>query len=286
MLVAVGREALKIVLDKEFAEECRVLMLHGDEPGQDHGEVENDSRPPERPPKNGPLPAQECECDDDARGEEWCNRTLGQRGQPGKEIDIVEPEFRIGFIPCIPAEEAYGERCGHLHVGGGASREADDACAGDSDECRIQMAAGTKTTHMQINEADHDKGEGGRRETGTPIVDAEILKKEHGAPVVESRFFKPGMAVEIRGDTGAELVAEGVGGVEAAEHLVGNLRIARLVGTDETQAVAAEDGRESIEKKEDGESEEDDEFGDAGGGRHSPANLVRCKGIGRMEKWF
>ena len=51
VLVAVGGEALQIVFEKELAEEGGILVLHGDEPGQHHGEIEQHARPPERAPR-------------------------------------------------------------------------------------------------------------------------------------------------------------------------------------------------------------------------------------------
>ena len=52
VLVAVGGKAFQIVFEKELAEEGGVLVLHGNEPGQHHGEVEHHARPPERAPKD------------------------------------------------------------------------------------------------------------------------------------------------------------------------------------------------------------------------------------------
>ena len=47
MLVAVGGKAFQVVFEKELAEEGGILMLHGDEPGQHHGEVKQHPWPPE-----------------------------------------------------------------------------------------------------------------------------------------------------------------------------------------------------------------------------------------------
>ena len=84
------------------------------------------------------------------------------------------------------------------------------------------------------------KAKRGRGQAGAPVVDAEVLKDEHGAPVVERRLLKPRMAVEIGRDAGAQAVFEGVRRVEADQHLVRDLRIARLVGAHQAQAVAAQ----------------------------------------------
>ena len=84
------------------------------------------------------------------------------------------------------------------------------------------------------------KAKRGRGQAGAPVVDAEILEDEHGAPVVEGGLLEPGMAVEIGGDAGAEAVFEGVGRVEADQHLVGDLRVTGLVGADQAEAVAAQ----------------------------------------------
>ena len=46
VLVAVGREPLQVVFEKELAEEGGILMLHSKEPGQHHGKIEHHTRPP------------------------------------------------------------------------------------------------------------------------------------------------------------------------------------------------------------------------------------------------
>jgi hypothetical protein len=121
VLVAIGGEALEVVLEKELAEEGGILVLNGDEPGQHDGEVEEDAGPPERAPDDGPLAAQRGEGQEDEQGHEGRDRSLGERGDAGKEVDIEEPEFGVGFVPGIPAEQADAEGCGHLHVVGGAA---------------------------------------------------------------------------------------------------------------------------------------------------------------------
>ena len=82
VLVAVGGEALQVVLEEKFAEEGGILVLHGDEPGQHHGEVEQ-RRPATRRIAAG--------CDHSRRrkakaamisdGQKRRHRPLGQRGQ-------------------------------------------------------------------------------------------------------------------------------------------------------------------------------------------------------------
>jgi hypothetical protein len=96
-------------------------------------------------------------------------------------------------------------------------------------------------------------------------VDAEVLKEKHSPPIVEGGLFKPGVAVEIRSDAGAKAVAKGMGGVEPAEHLVGDLRVARLVRADEAEAIAAEDRREAVEQEKEDEAENDRYFADGAG---------------------
>ena len=154
--------------------------------------------------------AQDGKCSNDERGQERRDRALGQRGDAGEEVDVEEPELGVGLIPGVPAEEADGERRGHLHVGGSAAGEADDAGAGDGNEGGVEVAAGPESAHVQVNERHHDEGEGGRGQARAPVVDAELLKDEHGAPVVKGGLFQPGPAVEIGGNAGAELALDGI----------------------------------------------------------------------------
>ncbi len=46
----------------------------------------------------------------------------------------------------------------------------------------------------------------------------------------------------------------------ACEHLAGDLGVAGLVGADEAELIAAEEGDEAVEQEEEGDGEEDDEL--------------------------
>ena len=251
-------------------------------PGQHDGEVESDAGPPEGALEDGPLAAQEGEGGNDEDGEERSDGAFGESGHAGEEVDIEEPEFGVGFVPGVPAEETDGKRRGHLHVSGSAAGEANDAGAGDGDDGRVEVSAGPESSHVQVDEGRHDEGEAGGRETGGPVVDAELLKDEHGAPVVERRLLKPGVAVEIRSDAGAKPALDGVGGVEAVEHFVGDLGVARLVGAYEADTVAAKNGRLSVEDEKDGEDQEYGGFATGG-----PTGQPHASALRRIRsRWF
>ena len=74
----------EILLKKELVKEGGVLMLHSNEPGQHHGEIENYSRPPKRAQNDIPLAAQESKRGDDEKSEKRRDRPFGERGQPGE----------------------------------------------------------------------------------------------------------------------------------------------------------------------------------------------------------
>ncbi len=282
MLIAVGGEAFQIVLEEEFAEESGILVLHGKEPREHDGEVEQHARPPERALDDGPLAAQGSKCSNDEDGEERGYWAFGEGGDAGEEVDIEEPEFGVGFIPRVPAEQSDGERRGHLHVSGCAAGKADDAGASDSDERGVEVAAATKSPHVEIDERHHDEGEGGRGQAGAPVVHAEVLKDEHGAPVVEGRLLKPGVSVEVGSDAGAEVAFEGVRRVEADEHFMRNLRVAGLVGSNQPKTVAAEEGRDAVNDEKDRKHQKERRFANEGPGRGLGGNL----GCGFHFQWF
>jgi hypothetical protein len=142
------------------------------------------------------------------------------------------------------------------------------------------VAAAPEAAHVEIDERHHNEGEAAGRKSGAPVVDAEFLKDKHGAPVVEGGLLEPGLAVEIGRDAGAEPAFEGVGRIEADEHLVRDLRVPRLVGADQAETVAAEPGRDSIEDEEDGEADEDCGFAKGGPSGPLPARSFRRLGSG------
>ncbi len=138
----------------------------------------------------------------------------------------------------------------------------------------IHVAARAEPPHVQINQRHHDEGEGGGGQPCRPVVHAEVLEEEHGPPIVEGWLLQPGMAVEIRRDTGAEAVFQSVGGVEVAQHLVGDLGIAGLVGAHQAHAVAAQEGSKPIGKKENGKSQKQERFENARPGRQPPMQFL------------
>jgi hypothetical protein len=203
MLIAIGGKALQVMFQEKHTEKVGILVLDGDKPGQNHGKVERNPRPPEGAPQNGPLAAQVGEGGHNHESQKGRHRPLGQRGHASKEVDVEEPELGVGLVPGVPAQKADGQRRGHLHIGGSAAGKAHDAGAGDGDQRRVQMAARTKAPHMQVDERHHDEGEGGRGQARRPVVHAEVLEDEHRPPVVERGLFQPGLAIEVRGDAGA-----------------------------------------------------------------------------------
>ena len=100
---------------------------------------------------------------------------------------------------------------------------------------------------------------------------AELAEDEEGSPVVEGGLLKPRLAVEEGGDAGAEMALEGVGRIEAVQHLVGDLGVTGLVCADQAEAVSAEQGDLSVEEEEEGEDEEDRGLAQNGPAREAPA---------------
>jgi hypothetical protein len=165
VLETVRGKPLQVVLHEKLAEKRRILVLHRNEPRQHDGEIEHHARPPQRAAQDRPLLAQERERYHNHDRQKRRHRPFGQRGHAGKEVDIEEPELRVSLIPRIPAQQPDGERRGHLHIGGGAARKADDAHARHGDQRRVQVPARPESPHVQVDERSHDECEARRRQT-------------------------------------------------------------------------------------------------------------------------
>ena len=208
----------------------------------------------------------------DERREKRRDGALGQRGEAGEKVNVVEPELGAGFVPGVPAQQTDGQRGGHLHIGGSAARKAHDAGAGHRNQRRIQMPARPESSHMQVDERHHDEGKGGGGKAGAPVVHTEVLKEEHGAPIIECRLLQPGTAVEIRRDAGIQAALdERMRRIEMHQHLVRDLGVARLVCAHQAHSVAAQNGGQSVKKEKDGEGKKDRRFNEDGPARHAPA---------------
>ncbi len=247
-------------------------MLHSNEPWQHHGKIENHARPPKRAAQNVPFAAQKSKGGDDENGEKRRNRPLGQRRQSRKKVNVVEPEFGVGFVPRVPAQQPDGQRRRHLHIGGSPTRKGHDACTSNRNERCVKMPARPESLHVQVDEADHDESESRRGQSRGPVVHTEVLEDEHCAPVIERGLLKPRASVEIWGDAGGQTILQRVGGVKAHQHLVRDLRIARLVGSHQPQAVSAQCRRNSIDKEENAEGQKNQRFADGGPARHMPTH--------------
>ncbi len=200
VLVAVGGEALQIVLEEEESVEGGVVPLNGDVPRKHHREVKKDAGEPDGATEERPLAAETGEEQDDGEGQEGCDRAFGEGGGGSEEVEVEEPELLAGLVPGVPAEHADAEGRGELHVGGGSAGEADDSDAGGGDERGVEVASGAESPHVEEDQDDEDEGAGGGWEAGGPVVDAELLEEAHGAPVVEGGLLEPGLAVEDWGD--------------------------------------------------------------------------------------
>ena len=111
------------------------------------------------------------------------------------------------------------------------------------------MPARTESSHVQVDEADHDECECGGWQSGAPVVNTEVLKQKHCAPIVERRLLQPRTAVKIRSDASTQAVFDGVRGVESVEHFVRDLRISRLVGAHQSEAITAKKGVSPYSRK-------------------------------------
>ena len=139
---------------------------------------------------------------------------------------------------------------------------------------------------MQVDERDHNEGEGGRGQARGPVMHAEVLEDEHCTPVVKRRLFQPGLSIEIGGDAGAQLGRERVRRVEPVQHLMRDLRIAGFIGSHQAQVGATEDRSQPVCQKEDRESKKENRFTNASPGRETPAQFFGRIRIGRLQKRF
>ena len=262
VLVAVACEALQVLLKQKEFEEVRVVELDGDVPRQHKHQVQDEAGNPDHAAQHLPFAPQADEHEDDAERHQGCNRTLGQCGERAEEVEIEEPELLAGFIPGVPAEHADGKGSGELHVGRGTARESNDGGCGGGDEGGIQVAARPKAPHVQKDEEHHAERAGGGRQARNPVLNAELLEKAHGAPVIERRLFQPGVAVQDRRN-GAGLGAvpgrakifpvqrarvdlriavRDAAVMVGQQHLVGDLGVARFVGTNQADIRRGQDG--------------------------------------------
>ncbi len=162
MHVAVGGEAFQVVFQEKDAQKIRITPLYRDIPGQHHGEIEKHPGDPDRAAKQGPLPPQSGKGENDEQGHGRSHGAFGQRGHADEEIEVEEPELLVRLIPGIPAEHADAEGRGHLHIGGGAAGEADDAGARGGNQRGIQLAPGPEAAEVQIDQRDQDESKAGR----------------------------------------------------------------------------------------------------------------------------
>src|SRR5208283_5191679 len=116
VLEAAGGEALEVVFQEEYFQKIGVAVLHGDKPGEHHGEIQDHSRPPDGTAQDRPLASQRGEGKDDDNRQKGRHRTLGEGCGSYKEIQIEKPEFAVRLIPGVPAQHADAERGGKLHV--------------------------------------------------------------------------------------------------------------------------------------------------------------------------
>ena len=92
---------------------------------------------------------------------------------------------------------------------------------------------------MQVDENNKRQSEAGRGETRCPIVDAELTEREHGAPIKQRRLLEPRFPVEDGRDV-----------IVADQHLARDLRVAGLIRSNKSQAIATEDRDQAIKEKE------------------------------------
>ena len=109
-------------------------------------------------------------------------------------------------------------------------------------------------------------------------------KHEHRPPVIKSRLLQPGVAVKIRSNAGAQPALDGGRGVKPHQHLVSDLRVARLIGSHQAQSVAAEERGDPVDEKEDRENQKRSHFADPAPARQAPVQFIGGVRIGWLKK--
>ena len=285
------------------------MQLDRDVPRQHKQQVEQQAGEPDHAPQHLPLPPPPHQQHNDAHRHKGCDRTLGQRGQRAKKVKVEQPEFLASLVPRVPAQHANGKGRGKLHVRRCAAREGDGGRRGRRDQRRIKMSTGPKPPHVQENQEHHAERAGGGRQPRGPVAHTELFKEAHGAPVVQGRFLKPGMAVQNRRD-GAGLGAPPrraqvlpaqrtrnplcVAVRHAAvmmrqQHLVGDLRVPWLVRPDQPDLRPGDDGarqakrHHAIKQQQCREQAKHHQFAEGRGARgvNGAAQQVgpRCRGL-------
>ena len=147
-------------------------------------------------------------------------------------------------MPHIPGQQGNGERGGQGHVHGSGTGKADDASSGDSHQCGVELGARTKSPKEKIDGDHHESRVHGRRQACRPVAHPEQAIGKHGLPVIQRRFFQPGLAAEGGGDP-----------VVTGEHFARDLSVAGFIGADQTKIC------ESVEKQESAETGEQKPIG-------------------------
>src|SRR5579864_9843324 len=103
MLVEIGAKALKIVLNKEDAEELRHPVLHRQIPGQHNGKKQNKTNERQAAEKNFAVAPQHGIRAHHEHCERWSYRPFGQSAHAQQSIKDQKPELLVGLMPCPPA---------------------------------------------------------------------------------------------------------------------------------------------------------------------------------------
>ena len=174
-----------------------------------------------------------------------------------------------------------GEHGGEGHIGGGGVGEADHADGGGQEE--QEPASGFGAVEAQGEPGQGESGEergNGAGQAGGSFAYAKELEAERGAPIVKWWLFKPGFAVEARGDVIAGFL-----------HVAGDPSVARFVGTNEadgaeimevTKVESGEDQDEPQEARWEREGCGGGEFGGVLG--HGKRSLALSVYLGRAEE--
>ena len=137
---------------------------------------------------------------------------------------------------------------------------------------------------MQVDERHHNEGESRRGQPRGPVVHAKVLEHKHRPPIIECRLFQPWATVKIGSDAGAQPVLDGVRRVKPHQHLVRDLRVARLVGPHQAQPVTAEKRSDSVDEKSDRENQEGSNLEHSAPARQTPMQFTGRIRIGWLQK--
>ena len=198
------RKTLEVLVDEEVVQKARIALIHQHEPGQAHGQQQEQAGQRQQAPQSDPVALPDQPHKQYSSRQHDADQPLGEQAERSKQIGQQDPGLPRQARFCLQhgmrgGKNGAADQSGNQHVQVGILRASEQKGHGGQ---HGQGPAGLAQTGMpqqkEVHAHAHQPGAQYRGHARHPGIGAEQLERSGVDPVEQRRLVEEGQAIEQR----------------------------------------------------------------------------------------